>query len=193
MVIIIDGYNLIKQTVHDRQIDEQERHRFIHLLSRYARRKKHKIVLVFDGGPQTWPSKEVIAGIKVIYSGVKKTADAVIMQYIEDYHTKELLLVSSDNELGHFASKHDIVSIGSEDFYYLLQEAFKAPSDDEVVDQQPEIELDDAVQDLDALMERASEVIPQKREDQSHSKQRQTTLQRISKRDRALLKKLHKL
>ncbi len=193
MVIIIDGYNLIKQTTHDRQISEHERRQFIHMLSRYGRRKKHKIVLVFDGGPQTWPSQEVIIGVKVIYSGVKETADSVIMKYIHDYRTKELFLVSSDNELGHFASKHDIVSIGSEDFYYLLQEALRAPSDEKVVDQQPEIEIDDGVQDLDALMERASEVIPQKREDQPHSKQRQATLQRISKQDRALLKKLHKL
>ncbi len=193
MVIIIDGYNLIKQAIQDRQIGEQERHRFIHMLSRYARRKKHKIVLVFDGGPQTWPSQEVIAGVKVIYSGIKETADSVIMKYIDDYRTKELFLVSSDNELGRFASKHGIASIGSEDFHYLLQEALRAPSDEKVVDQQPEIEIDDGVQDLDALMERASEVIPQKLEDQPRSKQRQATLQRISKRDRALLKKLHKL
>ncbi len=193
MVIIIDGYNLIKQIDYDRQISEQERHRFVHMLGRYGRRKKHKIVIVFDGGPQTWPSKEVIAGVKIIYSGVKETADSAIMQYIDDYRTKELLLVSSDNELGHFASKHNIVSIGSVDFYYLLQEALKAPSNEEVVDQQPEIELDDAVQDLDVLMERASKVIPQKLEDLPRSKQRQATLQRISKRDRALLKKLQKL
>ncbi len=192
MIIIIDGYNLIKQTVHDRQIGEQERRRFIHMLSRYGRRKKHKIVLVFDGGPQTWPSQEVIAGVKIIYSGVKETADSVIMKYIDDYRTKELLLVSSDNELGRFASKHNIVSIGSEDFYSLFQEALKTFSD-EVIDQQPEIEIDEAVQDLDALMEKASEVIPQKLEDQPRSKQRQATLQRVSKRDRALLKKLHKL
>ena len=192
MIIIIDGYNLIKQTVHDRQIGEQERYRFIHMLSRYGHRKKHKIVLVFDGGPQTWPSQEVIAGVKIIYSGVKETADSVIMKYIDDYRTKELLLVSSDNELGRFASKHNIVSIGSEDFYSLFQEALKTFSD-EVIDQQPEIEIDEAVQDLDALMEKASEVIPQKLEDQPCSKQRQATLQRVSKRDRALLKKLHKL
>jgi hypothetical protein len=49
------------------------------------------------------------------------------------------------------------------------------------------------VQDLDILMEKASEVIPQKLEDQPRSKQKQATLQRISKRDRILLKKLQKL
>src|SRR3970282_2010442 len=102
MIIIIDGYNVIKQLYGEHYVDERQRNRFIHMLSSYGLRKKHKIVVVFDGGSHLWPSQEVVAKVKVIYSGAKETADEVIMNYIDNHLTKELLLVSSDNELGHY-------------------------------------------------------------------------------------------
>ncbi len=194
MIIIIDGYNMMKQADSDRHIGEQERQRFIQRLSRYGRRKKHTMVVIFDGGPQTWPSKELINGVKVVFSGVNETADELIMQYIKDCRTKELLLVSSDNELARFASTHEIISIGVHDFDYLMREALTAASDKRGdIARESEIELDDTVHDLDALMEAGSEIIPHKQEDQSDNTQRIATLQRISKKDRALLKKLNKL
>ena len=193
MIIIIDGYNVIKQLHGERYIDERQRNRFIHMLSAYGRKKKHRIIVVFDGGSHLWPSQEMIAKLKVIYSGIKETADEVIMNYIDENRTKELLLVSSDNELGHYASKYGVASICSKDFYYLLQEALQSAFDEQGNDVTIEIDLDDEEQDLNALMEKASEVIPHKSEDSPDSQQRQSRLQKMSKNDRALLKKLHKL
>jgi len=192
MIILIDGYNVLKHANSDVRIDEQERRQFIQMLSTYQRRKQHSSVLVFDGGPSTWPSKEIIAKVKVIYSGSKKSADKVIMEYIKDHYMKDLLLVSSDNELAHFANTHDVVSIGSEEFYYLMQEALRAPFESEIMEDVP-VAIDDSIEDVDELMEAASGVVPLKPEDGVNAVRHQASIRSISKQERALLKKLQKL
>ncbi len=191
MIIIIDGYNLIKHIDPEREITERERSTFLHMISQYARRKKHKIIVIFDGGPYEWPYKERVASVKVIYSGRKQTADDVIMHYIADHKRQDLLLVSSDHELNLFASKHDAVSIGSQDFYYLLQQALAQKT----IKQNDEIEVvfDEQETDLDTIMEQASEHVLQKEPDAKPSRVREASASRFSKEDRELFKKLKKL
>ncbi len=191
MIIVIDGYNVLKQVDANRKIGKEERGQFIQMLSNYHHRKKHAIVLVFDGGPCTWPSKEVIAKVKVVYSGFKKTADAVIMDYIKNNHAKDVLLVSSDNELARYAQKFDLVSIGSEEFYYLLQEALRNPFEEAVED--VHVEIDESIEDLDELMQAGSSTVPVKAEDQLHQETPLSSKRKSSKQERALLKKLQKL
>ncbi|TET33396.1 hypothetical protein E3J61_04070 [Candidatus Dependentiae bacterium] len=189
MILIIDGYNLLKHIDPHHDISEHERTVFLHQLKRYARRKKHKIVLVFDGGPYQWPHKELVNGIKVIYSGERDTADTVIMRYIADHKTQDLLLISSDHELNLFASKYDIASIGSDDFYPLFKQGIQEyPEEVEEI----EVSIDEGDLDLDALMEQASEMVPCKQEDITPSDVHLRT-GRSSKKDRLLLKKLKKL
>ncbi len=191
MIIIIDGYNVMKHHDPDRRISEQERSQFIRLMGRYAGRKRHALIVVFDGGDAAWPYKETIAGIKVVYAGFKKTADDVIMRYIKDYANKDLLLVSSDNELGRCADRHDVVSIGSEEFYYLVSEA-DSQSSSSIIDE-PEIAVDQEVESLDELMQEASRQVPLKSEDQQLNRVIDTGRGRLSKNDRKLLNLLKKL
>ncbi len=47
MVIVIDGYNVLKQ-LHDEIVSSEERSRYITTLKRYAKKKTHTIILVFD-------------------------------------------------------------------------------------------------------------------------------------------------
>ena len=210
MILIIDGYNLLKHIDPHKDVSEHERTVFLHQLKRYARRKKHKIVLVFDGGPYQWPyfasadaacfegqavpyeapkERSMVNGIKVIYSGGRDTADTVIMRYIADHKTQDLLLISSDHELNLFASKYDIASIGSDDFYPLFKQGIQEyPEEVEEI----EVSIDEDELDLDAIMEQASEMVPRKQEDIMPSDVRLRTGRR-SKKDRLLLKKLKKL
>ncbi len=190
MILVIDGYNLLKHIDPYRDIDEHERNTFLHMIKRYAVRRKHKAVVVFDGGPYEWPHKETVGGITVMYSGRRQTADDVIMHYIKDHRTKDLLMVSSDHELNLFASKYGIVSIGSEDFYRLFQEALQEQKEKI---QEPSITFDESEMDLDTVMEQASSVVPCKSEDIQPTEVRLRTTHRPSKKDRALLKKLKKL
>ncbi len=188
MVLIIDGYNLLKHIDPYRNIDEHVRTTFLHMLKRYAARKKHKLVVVFDGGPYEWPHKETDKAMVLIYSGRRETADKVIMHYIKDHKSKDILLVSSDHELILFASKYDKVSIGSQDFYHLVQTTFQ----EQPQSQDPVITFDENEQDLDTVMEQASEVVPHKQEDRERANV-QNNAHKSSKQDRLLLKKLKKL
>lgn len=189
MILVIDGYNVLKHIDPYRTIDDHERAHFINELKRYARRKKHNMVLVFDGGEYRWPHKEQVDGVKIIYSGGKKTADEVIMEYLYDHKMKDLLLVSSDHELNLFASKHGVASIGSDDFYRLLKEGLQ---EHEQGDGQVVVNIDEEERDLDTLMEQASQTVPQKQDDVAPSQVRGHRA-KGSKQERILLKKLKKL
>ena len=187
MIIVVDGYNLLKNWQPHATIDERERHAFLQKIAHYCRRKRHKMVVVFDGGLYEWPYKEKMAGVTVIYSA-RESADEVIMQYLEDHKNKDILLVSSDHELNLFASYLNIVSIGSLEFAYLITEALK-----EVIDREEiVIAVDDSVTDLDIIMEQATEKIPYKDEDKPR-KEHLISRSHRSKQDKILLKKLKKL
>ncbi len=190
MIIIIDGYNVMKHHDPDRRISEQERSQFIRLMGRYAGRKRHALIVVFDGGDAAWPYKETITGIKVVYAGFKKTADDVIMRYIKDYANQELLLVSSDNELGRCADRHEVVSIGSEEFYYLVRDTEEQAAS--MLDES-EIDVGGEGGSLDELMQEASRQVPLKAEDQQLNRIIDTGKGRLSKNDRKLLNLLKKL
>lgn len=188
MIILIDGYNLLKGASGGREVSEAERRALMHKLGIYGKRKKHKIVLVFDGGQTTWPFKENIAGITVIYSGAKQTADKVIKHYIADHPSKEILLVTTDRDLNQFASKQGKVSIDSQDFLVLLMEFLATPA--EIEEEEIEIVIDEQETDLELIMQQATVVIPQKAEDRLKPIHNEPVM---SKKDRVLMKKLKKL
>lgn len=188
MIIVIDGYNLVKYIRPHGSISDKERRVFVHTLARYGKKKRHKIIIVFDGGLSEWPYKEKIAGVTVLYSGRRASADDVIMQYLEDHHKKDMLLVSSDHELNLFASHHTIVSIGVEEFTLLLKEADKEIGQKE---QEVAISFDEAETDFDMIMEQATQKVPYKEDDKPHKQEISFT--RTAKKDKVLLKKLKKL
>ena len=75
MILLIDGYNVIKQAMLKKTISEDERKSFIKQLGKYHKIKGHKIMLIFDGGPFDRASKEKENGVYVIYAGTQETAD----------------------------------------------------------------------------------------------------------------------
>lgn len=78
MIIIVDGYNVLRGVLDGREASEQARNQFLAQLGRYARRKKHKIILIFDGGSSPMPEKTEQHGINLVYSGYIDTADDLI-------------------------------------------------------------------------------------------------------------------
>ena len=74
MHILIDGYNLIRQSVDLRRFERQSleagRKALIAWLSEYRNRKDHRITVVFDGwisGPAQ-EERDYSSGIHIIYS-----------------------------------------------------------------------------------------------------------------------------
>ncbi len=193
MIIVIDAYNMLRSIPpHGRKVTESERKQFLNQLARYAQQKGHKIVVVFDAGPYEWPYKERHKGVYTVYSGVHKSADDYIKEYLKTCKTRDILLVSSDHELTMWAEKLDIPSIGAFHFYQLVQEVDKSgvqvKRGGEIV-KMTEHESDD----VDTLMREASNVVPIKSDDLLVSKQPSTKKKRPTKKERLLLKKLKKL
>ena len=189
MIIIIDGYNYLKFHNSAKTIDHHTHTQFLHQLSRYGRLKKHKMIVVFDGGRHGEPSRQKVKDVTVIYSGKQKSADEVIMEYIDDHHHKDLLLVSSDHELNLFASTYDIISIGVDAFWHLLNNALEKKRDNS-----PDVPVffDESETDFDTVMEQATKNVPLKQDD-IPKKNVSIGVSRFSKHDRVLIKKLKKL
>lgn len=172
------------------EISEHARRSFIKMLGNYAYKKKHEIILVFDAGPYEWTYKEKVDGLTVVYSGRFQTADEFIMDYLDAHNAKEILLVSSDNEIGLHASQVEVPSIGSEDFFTITQEALS--QEELIADEDVFVTLDDEVQDLDEIMREASRQVPIKSEDMRSStiKDSAREMTRTEKKLYRILKKL---
>jgi len=195
VIILIDAYNMLKQIIIRREVADRERTRFLSLMSRYGNKKKHYMVVVFDGGPYEWLHKERVHGIQVVYSGVHQTADDYIKHYICGHQESDLLLVSDDRDLNAYAARFSMPSISPRDFYILVQEALHVEvSHRSQVEQIATKISDESCADVDSLMQEASRTVPTKRVDQSDMAH--TGLadgRKLSKEDRKLLQKLKKL
>lgn len=192
MILLIDGYNLVKQVVKSVDISYETRLKFINELSRYSKKKNHRVVIVFDGGDFSFAAGEVVNDIQIIYSGYKDSADTVIKDYLSENSSRDILLVSSDRELRDFASKLNIDSIKALDFYDFVKKSNseilpKKIKGDTLVYKTSE-ELD---QDLDDLMLDASGKIDFKDED--FKTQNSTHNKRTEKYQQKVIKKFKKL
>ena len=119
--IIIDGYNLIRQSKSLCALDRQDlqlgREALLDMLSAYKRIKRHTITVVFDGtnAPPFSQHKDRIKGIEVKFSRNGESADAVIKRMAVKLREKALV-VSSDMDVIHFAASKGSATIDSPGF-----------------------------------------------------------------------------
>ena len=119
--LIIDGYNLIRQSAEltplDRQGLEFGRDALVDKLVAYRRVRKHKITIVFDGSATYFfPDGETSwKGINVKFTRHGETADSMIKKMVSR-ERERAIVVSSDNEVVGFAAAHGAVTIPSEEF-----------------------------------------------------------------------------
>jgi len=119
--IIIDGYNLIRQSdglSHIDRVDLQMgREALIEALVKYRRRKPHRITVVFDGGgaPPFTPQGERYGGIEIRFSRKGETADAMIKRMARR-EKERAMVVSSDREIVASAQRSGAAAIGSRAF-----------------------------------------------------------------------------
>ncbi len=192
MLIIIDGYNVLKQTQTD-DITENQRNAFINKIAKYIKKKGHKAIIVFDGGYFGWETKEKIRGVSILYSGYKQTADESIKQFISEHRNKNLLLVSSDRQLNHWADEAGVTSIDSHHFILLLKQALQKKQVRSVMKKKNIIKTSDSQnQELDQLMHEATQEIEVKEEDIEVVPIDQFG-KKVSKKEKKQLKKIQKL
>ncbi len=191
MIILIDGYNVLRAVLRGRKGSDRERDQFLALLGRYAKQKKHKLVVVFDGGSYEWPHKERQHGVHVVFVGFNETADDYIKRYIKDHSAKDIVLASSDRELQSAAAHEQLPVIGGYTFYTFVQEAIAGnASDDPTATALVKTALHED-QELDTLMQEASKQVPVKSEDVIEKQPAQA--QKKSKKERALIRTIKKL
>lgn len=196
MIIIIDGYNVLKQQEHGTFIEDSVRLALAHRLQRYARQKKHDIMLVFDGGPSPWPTQELKGAVQIVYAGNGKSADEFITHYVTDHKQKDFMLVSSDRALARSLAPFEVPVVDAIDFMQLVRQSEKYPphqkkQNGQLIKTTSKI---DAV--LDELMQEASKHIQYKEEDENLDTactQSSANRHKPSKQERKLQKKLTKL
>jgi uncharacterized protein len=119
--IIIDGYNLIRQSNTLRYFDQQDiqegREALIDSLASYKRIKGHRITVVFDGteAQEFSQIKDRIKGIEIRFSRIGEQADAVIKQMAMRFREKALV-VTSDRDVADFAALKGATPISSPEF-----------------------------------------------------------------------------
>lgn len=102
--IIIDGYNLIRQSPELARLDRQDlqlgREALVDLLAAYKKLKPHTITVVFDGAaePALYGSRDRVEGVAIRYSHGGESADDVIRRMVRREKSRALV-VSSDREV----------------------------------------------------------------------------------------------
>ncbi|WP_372681810.1 NYN domain-containing protein [Desulfosarcina sp.] len=102
--LIIDGYNLIRQSPELAGMDRQDlqlgRDALVDMLAAYKKLKPHKITVVFDGTdlPSIYGSRDRVKGIAIRYSQGGESADDVIRRMVSR-EKANALVVSSDREV----------------------------------------------------------------------------------------------
>lgn len=130
-LILIDGYNLIRQSSALSTVEAKDfskgRDALIALLAEYKRVKPHRIVVVFDAGKTDWGhrSADRQSGIEMMYSRSRETADEVIIGMLQDIHG-DVIVVSSDNAIIQAAKAHGHFAVGASEFERVVRQALSS-------------------------------------------------------------------
>jgi predicted RNA-binding protein with PIN domain len=130
MHLIVDGYNLIRQSDRLQLLDAMDlqtgREALLEMLAHYRRRSHHQITVVFDGWQRgdLKESRDRYQGLLIIYSRRGERADEVIKRLLHQ-ERQRALVVSSDREIQEFAEqvKAAWINAGQFELSYLHQPA----------------------------------------------------------------------
>jgi predicted RNA-binding protein with PIN domain len=119
--IIIDGYNMIRQSPELGVIDQEDiqkgREALIALLAAYKKVKGHSITVVFDGmdAPLLSSRQDRIKGIRIKFSRPGESADAVIKR-MAARNKEKAVIVTSDRDIMNFSASQGAAVIASPEF-----------------------------------------------------------------------------
>ena len=171
MHIIVDGYNLIRQSDvlrgYERRSLEEGRKALLRTLAGYRKIRGHKITVVFDGwqGGSPVEERDLAGGVEIIYSRLGEKADEVIKRLIGE-EGGEIMVVTSDRGISDFATHRGKTSMASPAFESLIGRVAAGPI--------PEAQPDDG-------------------EEEDRGAKKKGPSRRLSKQQRAALVRIRKL
>jgi len=194
MIILIDAYNLLKTVLHSQFIQKYERTRFLNLFEKYASMRGHEVIVVFDGTSDVYEVVHSYTLITIYYSGYKQTADDLIKKKLQELKGFDVLLVTCDRDIRKFGQQCGIESIGSQEFYRIVQNIMEQKDEQEhFVAQSVHKTSIDTNKELDALMEMGSRQLLTKESDKAIKVSQEFLKKYDSKKDKKLLKKIVKI
>jgi hypothetical protein len=119
--IIIDGYNLIRQSKRLSILDMQDiqlgRDTLVDMLAAYKKVKSHRITVVFDGttAPGFSQKQDRQKGISILFSHKGESADTVIKKMARK-EGQRALVVSSDQDIVNSAAASGAATVSANDF-----------------------------------------------------------------------------
>ncbi len=119
--IIIDGYNLIRQSKSLSILDMQDiqlgREALVDMLAAYKKVRSHRITVVFDGttAPLFSQQRDRHKGISVIFSHQGESADTVIKKMARR-EMQRALVVSSDQDIVQSAASSGAATVSANEF-----------------------------------------------------------------------------
>ncbi len=145
MPYIIDGNNLIGSSPDISLEDNNSRTEIVAIVKKFQKKKNSKIIVVFDGEPDTLSGEEnPTEKIVIKYPPLGDSADDEIKRILEGYtYFRDVILVTSDRELKDIAKKKGAKVINSIEFYYELKRVYRATGRIEMKQKRIDTELSD--------------------------------------------------
>jgi predicted RNA-binding protein with PIN domain len=123
MDIIIDGYNVIFKISElgystEKCDIEVLRNRLLALLEQYKEKRKHKLIVVFDGQGHGNSLETRAAGIDVVFSRHDLDADEEIKRMVSvSENPKHITVITSDRDIEQYVKKYGCKVVGPLAFY----------------------------------------------------------------------------
>lgn len=128
MAYLIDGNNFIGHSSPAELRDPQSKHRLVSKLQRFQRQKKTRVLVVFDGNPDSDFIDERFRKkyFSVLFPSFDQNADEVIKEIIsKQTDLRRFFVVSSDREIKNFAKAKGAKSLNCKEFERELKSALK--------------------------------------------------------------------
>jgi predicted RNA-binding protein with PIN domain len=125
---LIDGNNFIGHSSPAELRDPQSKHRLVSKLQRFQRQKKTRVLVVFDGNPDSDFIDERFRKkyFSVLFPSFDQNADEVIKEIIsKQTDLRRFFVVSSDREIKNFAKEKGAKPLSCEEFERELKSALK--------------------------------------------------------------------
>jgi predicted RNA-binding protein with PIN domain len=125
MPYLVDGNNVMAQRVGWHRDKPKARRRLMDELARFARVRRVRVTVVFDGAPeQHFADGASYQGVRIFYSERGSNADERIKRMVEEARERRtLIVVTSDRALGDYVRRCGAQVLRSGEFRKKMEEA----------------------------------------------------------------------